>query len=78
MGKLDFLTRRKKNATLFHHITQLFLDQFLKSSHVSYRALKMQVNATNRVKIGQTVWELGHFLDKWPKLKWENQVSGGG
>ena len=37
----------------------------------------MQVNATNRIEIGGLVWELWHFLDKWPKLEWENQASGG-
>ena len=37
----------------------------------------MQANATNWMKIGQTVWELGHFLNMWPKLEWENQASTG-
>ena len=25
----------------------------------------MQENGTNRIKIGQLVWELRHFKDKW-------------
>ena len=38
----------------------------------------MQADATNRIKFGQPVRELGQFLDKWSKLEWENQASGGG
>ena len=67
MGKSDFLRRRTKNAVLFYPITRLFLDRFLIFSHVSYKASKMQANFTNRIKIGQPIWELEHFLDKWPK-----------
>ena len=37
----------------------------------------MQANATNQIKIGQPIWVLDHFLDKWPKFEWENQASGG-
>ena len=75
MGKSHFLRRRTKNAVLFNPITSLFLDRFLNFWHVSDRASKMQVNATNRIEIGGLVWELWHFLDKWPKLEWENQAS---
>ena len=56
---------------LLYPITRLFLDRFLIFWHVSYGAWRMQVIATNCIKIGWFVWDLWHFKDKWSKLEWE-------
>ena len=34
----------------------------------------MQAIDTNHIKIGQLVWELCHFKDKWSELEWENRT----
>ena len=67
---------RKKCSSLLPHNSD-FSGTIFDFWHVSYRASKVQANATNHIKIGQLVWELWHFFDKWPKLEWENQTSGG-
>ena len=37
----------------------------------------MQANATNWIKFGPPIRELGELSAKWPKLEWENQASEG-
>ena len=68
---LYYSAAHRKRIGPLHPITRLFLDQFLISWYVSYRAWVTQDIAPNRIKIGQFVWELWHFKDKWLNLEWE-------
>ena len=55
MQILYYSAAHRKRIGLLHPLTRFFLDRFLISWHVSYRAWKMQAIDTKHIKIGSFV-----------------------
>ena len=68
MQILYYSAVHRKRIGPLYPIHWLFLNQFLIFLYVSSGAWVTQEIATNCIRIGQFVWELCHFKDKWWQL----------